>query len=382
MVRLKVTMARFVSRFLPFLALIVSFASASALHLFAQEPTAGASWKFAISGDSRNCGDIVMPAIADGVLKDGASFYWHLGDYRAMYMIDQDYAQTHPGSAITDYQNGAWPDFINHQLKPFGQLPLFLAVGNHELIQPKSHNEIIAQFADWYDSPTVRQQRLADDPNDHLVKTYYHWIDRGIDFITLDNAGPDQFDDNEVAWFTAELARATTNPGIHTVVIGMHGAFPDSLSAGHSMNDTAQQTVSGRKAYSALVDFRRTTHKNVYVMASHSHFVMNNIYATACHTSDDVLPGWIAGSAGAVRYILPKDLGESTVAKTNVYGYVLATVAPDYSVSFEFKLVEEDAVPKSVRDEFGAAQVQWCFAQNKAAYQVTGPTCPITCCTH
>jgi hypothetical protein len=41
------------------------------------------TWKFAVSGDSRNCGDIVMPAIAAGVLKSGAEFYWHLGDFRS-----------------------------------------------------------------------------------------------------------------------------------------------------------------------------------------------------------------------------------------------------------------------------------------------------------
>lgn len=382
MVRLKVTMAHIVSRYRPLLALSFSLVCSLTLLLRAQEPASGTSWKFAISGDSRNCGDIIVPAIAAGVLKDGASFYWHLGDYRAIYMIDEDYARTHPNSAITAYQNGAWPDFINHQLKPFGNLPVFLAIGNHELIQPKSHNEIIAQFADWYDSPTVRQQRLADDPNDHLVKTYYHWIDRGIDFITLDNAGPDSFDDTQMAWLTAEIERAKTNPAIHTVVIGMHAAFPDSLSAGHSMNDSPQETVSGRKAYNALADFRRTTHKNVYVMASHSHYVMNNIYDTACHTKDDVVPGWIVGSGGAVRYKLPTNVGNSTLAKTNVYGYVLATVAPDYTITFDFKPVEEDAVPKSVRDEFGAAQVRWCFKNNKLDYTVEGPACPISCCAH
>lgn len=340
------------------------------------------TWKFAISGDSRNCGDIVMPAIAVGVLKDGAAFYWHLGDYRAIYMVDEDYARIHPGTTITDYQNNAWPDFIQHQLNPFGKLPVYLAAGNHELIQPKTHNEIIAQFADWYDSPVIRQQRLADDPNDHLVKTYYHWIERGIDFISLDSAATDQFTDDQVAWFNAELKRAAANPEIHTILVGMHAALPDSLSAGHSMNDSQQQQYTGRKAYNALVNFRSATHKNVYVMASHSHYVMNNIYATACHTEDTVLPGWIVGSAGAVRYILPKELGPSTIARTNVYGYVIATVAPDYSISFEFKPIEEKDVPRSTRDEFGAAQVRWCFEQNKQNYQVQGPTCPITCCAH
>ena len=41
---------------------------------------APAPWSFAVSGDSRNCGDIVMPAIAGSVLKRQARFYWHLGD--------------------------------------------------------------------------------------------------------------------------------------------------------------------------------------------------------------------------------------------------------------------------------------------------------------
>jgi calcineurin-like phosphoesterase family protein len=343
-------------------------------------PAGAASWKFAVSGDSRNCGDIVMPAIAEGALKDGAAFYWHLGDYRAIYMFDEDYARLNPQAAISDYESAAWPDFINHQLKPFGDLPVFLAIGNHELIQPKTHNEVIAQFADWFDSPVVRRQRLADNPDDHLVKTYYHWIDRGVDFITLDNAGPDQFDSDQMTWFAAELKRAAANPAIRTVVIGMHAALPDSTSAGHSMNDSQQEQFSGRLAYNALTDFRRTTHKNVYVMASHSHFVMNNIYATSCHAKDNVLPGWIVGSAGAVRYRLPKDLGEATIAKTDMYGYVLATVAPDDTITFEFRPVEEKAVPKSVNELYGKEQVRWCFAQNKSTYMVPGATCPITCC--
>src|SRR6266478_8883658 len=47
------------------------------------------NWSFAVSGDSRNCGDIVMPGIAEGVRADKAQFYWHLGDYRANYGFDR-----------------------------------------------------------------------------------------------------------------------------------------------------------------------------------------------------------------------------------------------------------------------------------------------------
>src|ERR1700733_10752572 len=58
---------------------------ASALPVFAQS----GAWKFAVSGDSRNCGDIVMPAIAAGVRQSGAQFYWHLGELRKISGVDE-----------------------------------------------------------------------------------------------------------------------------------------------------------------------------------------------------------------------------------------------------------------------------------------------------
>src|SRR6202040_2040010 len=73
-------------------------------------------WKFAVSGDSRNCGDIVMPSIASSVLKSGASFYWHMGDFRAIYDFDEDLVPPPglhldtPHLTISDYLAKAWPD--------------------------------------------------------------------------------------------------------------------------------------------------------------------------------------------------------------------------------------------------------------------------------
>src|SRR5579871_4058678 len=69
----------------------VLFASAAARpRPPAQAGAAEGTWSFAVSGDSRNCGDLVMPAIAAGVKADHAEFYWHLGDYRAIYTFDED----------------------------------------------------------------------------------------------------------------------------------------------------------------------------------------------------------------------------------------------------------------------------------------------------
>src|ERR1700737_4759624 len=47
------------------------------------------TWRFVVGGDSRNCGDVVMPAVAAGARAAGASFYWHLGDFGGIYAFDQ-----------------------------------------------------------------------------------------------------------------------------------------------------------------------------------------------------------------------------------------------------------------------------------------------------
>jgi len=333
------------------------------------------SWRFVVSGDSRNCGDVVMPAIAAGARADGATFFWHLGDDRAIYDFDQDYRALHPKASIAQYESQAWPDFIEHQLNPFGNLPVYLAMGNHETIPPKSRVDWVSQFADWLMNPKIQAQRLADDPSDHQLRTYYHWIERGVDFITLDNATPDQLDAVQLAWFQKVLERDTANPAVRTVVLGMHEALPDSISSGHSMNESPSGTLSGRLVYSKLLSLRQGSGKHVYVLASHSHFVMSNVYATACRTPQDVLPGWIVGTAGAVRYRLPKDLAGSVVHQTDVYGYVLATVGEDGNIEFEFKQINPSDIPPATVKEFGQSTVDGCFSDNKTDYVPQGAVC-------
>jgi len=341
------------------------------------------TWSFAVSGDSRNCGDIVMPGIAAGVRADKAQFYWHLGDYRANYDFDQDllaapeYRDKH--LAIADYQRIAWQDFISQQIDPFGEIPVYLGIGNHELVAPKTRADFLQQFADWLDSPTVRAQRLRDDPSDHKLRTYNHWIQGGVDFISMDNASNDQFDDAQVAWVERVFARDEFDPSIRTVVLGMHDALPDSISTGHGMNESAQMERSGRRVYQDLLAFRAKSKKYVYVLASHSHFLIENVYDDVCHPRPDtVLPGWIIGTAGAVRYRLPADLGGAKLARTDVYGYVLGTVRPDGEVRFVFKEVTRDDIPPQVVERYGSKPVQACFEENKSTYAPAPPSCPAT----
>jgi hypothetical protein len=358
--------------------LLLSIPFALAQSTPAQEGKSSETWHFAVSGDSRNCGDVVMPAIADKVHAEHAAFYWHLGDYRAIYDFDQDIKARDPTINVISYESSAWKDFIERQLKPFEDLPVYLALGNHELIPPKTRADALLQFADWYNAPALTKQRLADDPSDHELRAYYHWTRKGVDFVTLDNSTKDQFDDAQLKWLAAQLDRDAKNAEVLSVVLGMHEALPDSMSAGHSMNESAQGTESGRKVYRELVEFRKKTHKYVYVLASHSHFLMDNVYNTACRREhpEEVLPGWIVGTAGAPRYRLPADVSGSAQHLTDVYGYLLATVLPHGAVQFEFKQVDEADVTESTRKDYKDEFIHSCFVGNSSTYVPEGASCP------
>ena len=324
-------------------------------------------WTFVVSGDSRNCGDVVMPAIAAGTHHDQALFYWHLGDFRYITDFDEDYKQQSvKPPTIADYKANAWDDFIQNQLVPFAGTPVYLGIGNHELYPPKTRADYLIQFADWIDTPELQQQRLRDNPKDHRLHIYYHWQRGGIDFINLDNASVDQFDSDQMTWFEHVLAADTGDPAIVTIVVGMHQALPNSIAVFHSMSGAPQPEASGRRVYADLLKLQAAK-KNVYILASHSHYFMDGIFNTDYwRNNGGVLPGWIIGTAGAVRYILPPNTADAKFAKTNVYGYMLATVNPDRTIDFRFHELREEDIPPEVVTRFSPEFVHQCFIGNRS----------------
>lgn len=329
---------------------------------------AGPTWQFAVSGDSRNCGDVVMPSIAADARANQAVFYWHLGDLRAIYDFDEDFRALHPKATIAEYLSSAWLDFQRNQIELFGTMPFFLGIGNHETIPPKTRDEFAITFADWLNAPEIRGQRLKDDPHDHKVRTYYHWYHDGVDFITLDNATADQFDAAQMKWLNAVLQSDRQDSDIRALVVGMHEALPESLARGHSMSDSPTAEATGLQVYAQLLEVRKT--KPVYVLASHSHFVMEGIFDTPYwRDHGGVLPGWIIGTGGAFRYALPPGASQAKLAKTHVYGYLLATVnaagANSQSpIHFEFREVTEGSVPVDIAQRFGTDFLRRCYQEN------------------
>jgi len=75
------------------------------------------------------------------------------------------------------------------------------------------------------------------------------------------------------------------------------------------------------------------------------------------------------GTAGAERYPLPPDAKDAKQAKTNVYGYLLATVNPEGkapgTIKFEFQELKEGDIPSTVVQRFTKTFVHECFEDNR-----------------
>src|SRR5258708_1893549 len=189
------------------------------------------TWSFAVSGDSRNCGDVVMPAIAADAIKHNVAFYWHLGDLRLISGPDQDFMQerVHLGQPVNlaIYEKQAWDDFIENQMTPWGDVPFYLGIGNHEKKAPKSRAAFLEKFRSYLHRDDFREQPLRDDPAATQPSSSYPWITEGIDFITRDNATEDQFDAAQMKWLSNVIARAAKDDEIDTE--GPRGSWAPSF---------------------------------------------------------------------------------------------------------------------------------------------------------
>lgn len=324
-------------------------------------------WSFAVSGDSRNCGDFVMPAIAARVKAENDDFYWHLGDFRWMSQPDQDLLAMLPaGTHLSkeEYQQRAWDDFLTHQMASFGSFPVFLGRGNHEDVSPMTREGYIAKFSSFLDRPEIAAQQKADGADAAPIGPWYHWTHNGVDFITLDNSSHDEFTDAQMHWLRSVLDRdLVPNSGIRTIVAGMHEALPNSTGSEHAMDDWTLGQRTGELVYSWFY-YAQAAGKHVYLIASHSHYYSPDIFDTPYWRErwKAVVPGMIIGSAGAHRYRLPRDAKPG--AKTHIYGFVQGTVHPDGAIEFSLHELSEDDLVKAKWPNAPLDAIHQCYVDN------------------
>jgi len=324
-------------------------------------------WTFAVSGDSRNCGDFVMPAIAAKVKAEGDTFYWHLGDFRWISSPDEDLVAMRPDGhdlKLQGYQNLAWDDFLEHQMASFGSVAVFLGRGNHEDISPMTRDGYIAKFSSFLDRPEIAAQRITDGPAAAPLGPWYHWTQGWVDFITLDNASQDEFTTSQLKWLRFVLDRdLAPNSGVRTVVVGMHEALPHSTGSEHAMDDWDRGERTGGLVYTWLYD-AQTAGKHVYIIASHSHYYSPGIFNTPYwkQYSNQVVPGFIIGLAGARRRQLPESADRE--AREHIYGFVQGAVQIDGSINFTLHELTEDDLNQARWQSAPLDAIHNCFINN------------------
>ena len=328
------------------------------------------AWSFAVSGDSRNCGDFVMPAIAAGVKAEGDVFYWHLGDFRWMSKPDQDLLSMQPAGrelTLDEYHRIAWDDFLKHQMAAFEDFPVFLGRGNHENVPPMTREGYIAKFATYLDRPEIAAQRKADGATAGPIGPWYHWTRDGVDFITLDNASREEFSAAQLRWLRGVLDRdLAPGSGIRAIVAGMHEALPHSRGAEHAMDDWELGERSGDLVYGWFYN-AQAAGKHVYLIASHSHYYSPDIFNTPYwkQYTNRVVPGLIIGTAGAHRYALPTTADKA--ARTHIYGFLQGTVHADGEIDFKLHELSEEELRQARWPNAPLEGIHECFVNNADA---------------
>ena len=228
-----------------------------------------------------------------------------------------------------------WQDFLDNQMAPFGAIPFLVGIGNHEVVFPKTRVEFLSKFGPWHDTPVLRAQRLIDSPDDQSVKTYFHWIDRGVSFFYLDNASNDEFNDDAARLVRTSARARCGEPGRaddrrgnaqglagrlqlrpqHERIAEEHRNRPPGVR--QPAQGARQTAASGCTCWRAISTSTWKTSYDSQYLREHG----------------GVLPGWVIGTAGAQRYRLP--VPSPKVATTNVYGSLLGTVAPDGEIKFD-----------------------------------------------
>lgn len=324
-------------------------------------------WRFAVSGDSRNCGDFVMPAIAANVKAEGDALYWHLGDFRWISKPDQDLVSMRsagPELTLDEYHRIAWDDFLSHQMAAFGDFPVFLGRGNHENVSPMTREGYIAKFATYLNRPEIAAQREADGAHAGPIGPWYHWTRDGVDFITLDNASHEEFSDAQLKWLRAVLDHdLAPNSGIQTIIAGMHEALPHSTGSEHAMDDWDMGERTGDMVYHWFYG-AQAAGKHVYLLASHSHYYSPDIFNTPYwkQYSNQIVPGIIIGIAGAHRYALPKTADKA--ARSHIYGYLQGLVHADGEIEFKLRELSEEEIRQNRWPNAPLDAIHECFINN------------------
>ncbi len=247
--------------------------------------------RYIVGGDSRDDHSHVLPWAFREAKARGASAFFFLGDMELTPAFDAHFRD---------------------ELKMLDPIPFYPALGNHEILffgavpigVAAAEKAFRANFLD-----TVRTPVAASLP-DRVV--YSVNLAGGVHFIALDNVSANGFGADQLAWLSADLEHAGTDPTVRHIFVGMHKPLAKNGVSTHGMEKDGPQAIAASDA--ALALFQKAGVEVIF--ASHLHE-----YATFTQGRIPTYsPGGLgapldrSGAAHAFHHFLVVDVTDTKVA--------------------------------------------------------------------
>ncbi len=178
--------------------------------------------------------------------------------------------------------------------------------------------------------------------------------------------------------------RQESNPEVKSVVVGMHEALPDSIANYHSMGDNLPTAGPSerRKRSIKLCWLSATKATSPSTCSPATRIFIWRIFSTRAKLKENgakPLPGWIVGTAGAVRYPLPD--GRTAARRRRMS---MDTCWPRFQPMARSIYVR--GIARIRRSAVRAAalsgdRVPWCFAHNSMNREPTAADITPRCMT-
>jgi hypothetical protein len=146
-----------------------------------------------------------------------------------------------------------------------------------------------------------------------------------------------------------------------SIVVGMHEALPGSLGDSHSMSESGQGERTGRQIYEAL---HAQNSAQKHVCSRQSLALLHGRCIPNPYLEGQGTAGLDRGHRGRGPLPSPAGVKPGSKALTNVYGFMVAMVRLNGSISTSFQQLGLDDLLRS-KPDVPESPVRWCYEQNK-----------------
>jgi hypothetical protein len=229
-------------------------------------PTAPPGTRIIVGGDSRDDSAHVIPWAFHEAKLRGVSAFVFLGDMELTPALDARFAE---------------------ELAQLDPIPFYPTLGNHEVKRFGVGGIAKADLARDYRARFLDTRRTPIGSSIDGKIVYSVELAGGVHFIALDNVSQKGFGDAQLTWLASDLDKASADPHVRFIIVGMHKPLAHNGITEHGMDRDGAHAIEDSDA--ALALFQRD--HVAMIFESHDHR-----YASFTQGG---IPCYITGGLGA-----------------------------------------------------------------------------------